>query len=499
MTEPNADETRAPAEGAAEPGSCQTLLAAPDRVLSTLNKDGTRRWLRPRVSAGRFLTGRRLVAYLLMVVFVAVPFIHVNGKPLILLDVVSREFHLLGTTFRPTDTPILMLLLLAIFFGIFLITALFGRVWCGWACPQTVYMEFLYRPLERLLEGSPQEQAKLDREGPSGRRLLKYGVFLAVSFVLANTFLAYFVGVERLSTWVLRPPWERPVGFTVVAATTALMMWDFGFFREQMCIITCPYARFQSALLDRHSLIVGYDPARGEPRGKPKKQKGADGRALPVVPAAQGDCIDCGACVVTCPTGIDIRDGLQMECIGCAQCIDACDAIMAKVGKPPGLIRYDSEAELAGEPKRVIRPRVVIYTALLLALGVGLATMLGGRDAVRVSLLRERTPFAVLGTGEVQNLLKLKLENQTEVDQAVSVRLEGAPSGRLIVAEDPIELDPREHREVTLIVLLPRDAIADGEREVRFEVRNGAGELVEEVPYRFVGPSDGPNAGGGDQ
>ena len=230
---------------------------ATERVLPTLNPDGSRRWIRPKLFPGRCWHRRRTVAWGLIAVFTLIPYLSMRGRPLILLDVVHREFTLFGTTFLPTDSMLLMLLLVGVFLGIFLLTAVYGRVWCGWACPQTVYMEFLYRPIERLIEGNTTAQERLDRHPLHPRRLLKYAVFVACSMFLAHTFLAYFVGVRALAHWVTRSPFEHPVAFLVMAGTTALMLLDFGFFREQVCMVACPYGRFQSVLHDRRSLIVG--------------------------------------------------------------------------------------------------------------------------------------------------------------------------------------------------------------------------------------------------
>jgi cytochrome c oxidase accessory protein FixG len=460
------------------------LLKSPERVLSTLNADGTRRWLRPRLSLGRFLTARRAVGYFLIVLFVGLPWLRIGGKPPILLDLVRREFTLLGTTFRPTDTPLLVLLMLSLFVGIFMVTSLLGRVWCGWGCPQTVYLELVFRPLERLLEGSPQQQAKLDRDGGGARRLLKYAVFLFVSFFVANTFLAYFVGTDQLVLWMRRSPAEHPAAFLLMAGTTLLMFGDFAYFREQTCIVACPYGRFQSVLLDPSSLIVGYDGGRGEPRGKLKK--------LPVVdaggqPAPRGDCIACGACVVTCPTGIDIREGLQMECIGCAQCIDACDAIMDRINKPRGLIRYTSEVGLAGGKRRTLRPRVVIYAVFLVALLTTLSTLLVQRAPARVTVLRGANQFVELQTGEVQNVLRLKIENRGESSQTYEVILESEPNGRLVVDTGQLEVAGGESNTVAVVVLLAPEAFAAGPHPTTLTVRDNAGWSAQ-VTYPLRGP-----------
>ena len=253
---------------------------AEEQVLSTMNRDGSRRRIRPKLAKGRYYRRRFVVAWGLIATFTLIPILRLNGKPLILLDVPRREFIFFGSTFLPTDTFLLMLLLFSIFIGIFLITAIWGRVWCGWGCPQTVYMEFVYRPLEVLIEGGRSRQIKTDATGLSGQRLVKNVVFFFVSAFLANTFLAYFVGWDRLLGWMTSSPTQHPLAFGVMFATTMLMFGDFGWFREQTCILVCPYGRFQSVLLDKQSLIVGYDPDLGEPRKKFRKNTGAECRQL---------------------------------------------------------------------------------------------------------------------------------------------------------------------------------------------------------------------------
>ena len=368
----------APAEKGAASSSAE-LPALEDRVLSTLHADGSRRWLSPRLSRGRFLRARRILAYVLIAVFTLVPYLTIQGKPAVLLNLPKREFTILGFTFLPTDTALLALFLVTLIVGIFLATALLGRVWCGWMCPQTVYLEFVYRPLERLFDGPPGARHTAGRKSTPWRKLAKYGVFLLISMYLAHTFLAYFVGVEALSQWVRRSPWNHPVSFLVMLAVTGLMLFDFSYFREQTCIVACPYGRFQSVMLDRDSLIVSYDRSRGEPRGRRVKDAG---------PEPKGDCIDCGLCTDTCPTGIDIRDGLQMECVACTQCIDACDGVMDRIGKPRGLIRFSSQARMEGEPGRLVRPRVILYPLVLLALMSVFGVVLASKQPADVTLLR---------------------------------------------------------------------------------------------------------------
>jgi cytochrome c oxidase accessory protein FixG len=458
-----------------------TAPVAIGRVLPTLNEDGSRRWIRPKVSPGKFWVRRRAVAYALMVIFFIIPYLRMNGMPLVLLDLPLRRFTIFGSTFFPTDTLLLMLLMLSILIGVFLMTALAGRVWCGWACPQTVYMEFLFRPIERLFEGGRSGSLQFDREHARGqlhpRRLAKYAVYLLLSLFLAHTFLAYFVGIDRLVLWVQRSPVEHPTSFFIMALTTAAIMTDFTWFREQTCMVACPYGRWQSVLLDRQSLIVAYDTTRGEPRMHGKDRA-----------AGAGDCIDCGACVLTCPTGIDIRDGLQMECIHCTQCADACDAIMAKVGRPPGLVRYSSRAALEGEPVRRLRPRVVLYpAALLLAFG-GFLTALVLRTPADITVMRGMgAPFAVEADGRVANQLRVKITNRDPQTHAYTVALEGVEPGAMIAPQNPISVGPGRTQTLDLFVMLPVTEFHNGERRVTVHISDGAG-YTDTVIYRLVGP-----------
>ena len=453
-----------------------------ERVLPTLNEDGSRRWIRPKLSRGPWWKRRLLVGWALIVVFTAIPYLKLNGKPLILLDLPHRQFTLFGTTFLPTDSMFLMLLLVGLFVGIFLITAILGRVWCGWACPQTVYMEFVYRPIERLIEGNRGRQMKLDREGPDGRRVIKNVVFGFVSIFLAHTFLAYFVGVGALLRWVTEPPSQHWGAFLVAGAVAGLMFLDFGVLREQVCLVACPYGRLQSVLLDRRSLIVGYDTLRGEPRGLVRERKSAG--------AAHGDCIDCAACVITCPTGIDIRDGLQMECIHCTQCIDACDVVMEKTGRPKGLIRYGARDAFEGKPHRILRPRIVIYPLIMVLVWGGLVYALANRGSADVTVLRGiGAPYGVLPDGQISNQLRVKIVNRSPETRRYTISIDDANDLTLVSPDNPLEVGPGASATASLFVMAQAKSIPGGLREIEVEVKDGAG-FEKKTHYRLLGPEE---------
>ncbi len=453
-----------------------STLRAPGRVLPTLNGDGTRRWIRPRPFHGHYYRRRLATAWGLIATFVGLPFLHVGGKPAVLLDIRHWQFIFFGRTFLPTDGVLLMLMMLSIFVGIFLMTALAGRVWCGWGCPQTVYMEFLFRPIERLIEGDQREQARLDREGANGRRILKNVVFLVLAALVGNLFLSYFVGVVELSHWMHSSPAEHPTAFLVMGGTTALVFADFTYFREQMCTVVCPYARLQSVLLDKKSLVVAYDSNRGEPRGK----KGS----------TTGDCVDCGLCVATCPTGIDIRNGLQLECIACTQCMDACDGVMAKLRRPLGLIRYTSEYALASrtvDVRALLRPRIVLYPIVLGLLLTALFVTASSRRIAEVSILRGlETPFVKQGE-LIRNLIRIKIQNRTSNGAEYSMSLLDAPDTTLVAPENPLHVAAGDQATEGFFVLAPRNTFSRGIRPIRLRISDGAGfERI--ARYDLLGP-----------
>jgi polyferredoxin len=478
-------------------GGVPPLLSPQQRVLATLNADGGRRWLKPRLTPGKWWRRRQIVAYVLLAVLLLTPWIPINGHPALLLDVPARRFHILGFTFLPTDTILLALLMLGVGLLIFFATAVFGRLWCGWACPQTVWMEFVFRPIERLVEGTAGRGGKAKRKNVAA---IKFALFAIVAFIAGNTFLAYFVGVDRLLTWMTGPPTDHLAGFLLVLGVTAAMLFDFGYFREQLCHIACPYGRFQSVMLDRDSLVVSYDEPRGEPRRRAgardegikrlrdqvtKHVKGPASPALgPSVPRSldpfrQGDCVDCTMCVQVCPMGIDIRDGLQMECIHCTQCMDACDDVMAKLNRPLGLVGYASgRSREEGGPWLKLRPRLMIYPIAILTVSVLFLVILNGRTSINLTVLRSLgQPFAVTEDGGIRNTLRLKVVNRTGEPQAYEVSL---TDPRLTLIErQPLTLEPGGTATHAVAVVAEPAMFTNGRLRAQVRVEDGSGNAAE--------------------
>jgi len=396
----------------------------PNDRLKTIGEGGRREWLYPEWLRGKFMSMRSVAHALLLVVLLIGPWIDVGGHPALRIDIVERRIYFWGLTLFATDGAYLLFLMGVVLFGVFLFTALFGRAWCGWSCPQTVFMESLVRPIERLIEGGATTRRRFDRQPWTwkklARKLTKWAAFLVVAGAIATTFTAYFLGREATLV-AQRDPLAHPAGSLTFFILTGLLFFDFAWFREQTCLVVCPYGRFQSVLMDADSLSVMYDAKRGEPRGK----KNAQG---------VGDCVDCRKCVVVCPTGCDIRKGNQMECIQCMACIDACDDVMVRLKRPPGLIRFSSENAIEGKDVRVLRPRVLAYGAGLLAVVLAASAVVARRAPVELNLSRQQgAPYVETPDGRIQNPLRLRVANKS--DEVRAFRLDPvAPEGTAIVA-----------------------------------------------------------------
>jgi cytochrome c oxidase accessory protein FixG len=467
-----------------QPGKRKLFSTAPqEELLYSLAADGTRKHIHPVTTHGRFWRVRRVLAWVLIATYVALPLIILNGKPAMLLDLATRKFYIFGGTFHPTDNLILLALAGGIAGLVFFVTATYGRIWCGYACPQTVYLEFLFRPIESLIEGKPNRRQKRNRGPWTGdkalRKTSKWLLYALVALVMATTFVAYFVGWSGLSQGLFQSPLDHRVALGVTLFVTAMVVLDFGYFRDQMCTVACPYGRLQNVLVDDDTIVVAYDTQRGEPRGKPKKGAPADER---------GDCVDCKRCLTTCPTGMDIRRGLQLECVGCAQCVEACDEVMERVKRPQGLIRYTSTRELETGKTGFWRARVLVYVALLAVAWGSFFYLSVGRADARIEFLRSgREAYRVLHTGQVANQLRVRITNQRHEPQRFTISLAQPKGAELVVSINPLEVAADQVQTATVAVKLDRSAFERGRVTGRFVVQSD-GEQHYEEEFVFLGP-----------
>lgn len=461
-------------------------------TLYTIDKGGRRHWVYNSIVKGRFFSRRAIVMTALLLFYLAMPWLTVGGEQAIFFDIPGRRFVVFGSVFWATDTTFLFLILGILALSLFFFTAILGRVWCGWACPETVFLDYLFRPVERWIEGSPAERLRLDQSPWNFRKLrikgTKYLIFAALCWVVASTFLAYFVGRDPLIAMMSNPPWENPFPFTVTVALMSAMLFQFGWFREQFCTVLCPYARFQSVMMDQNSLTVGYDSKRGEPRGNKKSQ----------TQEHLGDCIDCGLCVRVCPTGIDIRNGLQLECVACASCIDACDSVMLKLGRAPGLIRYDTENGLAGMKSAYIRPRVILYALILTVFFSVLGYRLTHRQYLEAQVLRgaQDAPFSILADGRIVNHLHIHLSNKTKKLESIRIFLVEQNSDiEMILPVNPFPIPPESLQTAPVFINFPARALHDGKKKIQIQFAGSDGfSKVSEVT--LLGPNhDGDEDG----
>lgn len=467
--------------------------------LSTVNEKGGRNWIYPKKPSGRYWKARNIVASILVIFFFSGPFIEINGHPLLMINILEREFVIFGVAFWPQDLHLLVFGMLAFILGVVLFTTIFGRLFCGWACPQTIFMEMVFRRVEYWIEGDASAQIRLNKKPWDGEKILKKGskhaIFFGMAFLISNMFLAYVIGKDAWFELVTDPPSEHLGGLSAMIIFSGVFYGVFAFMREQVCHFVCPYGRMQSVMLDNNSINVMYDYKRGESRARVgDRKKVIAGKAtladLGLEPDTTfGDCIDCYQCVKVCPMGIDIRNGTQLECVHCTACIDACDHVMDKIDKPRGLIRYSSENAIRNKERKILTPRVMGYSAVLVVVvGVFIALMSMRSDLETTVLRQPGTLYQELTDNRFSNIYEVKVINKTFDEIIYTIQLE-EPSGDLISLGSISTIGGQSVAEGRYMVQLNRDQLTGLQTPVRFAVFAN-GERIETVETAFIGPSN---------
>lgn len=440
-----------------------------------------RQWVYPKQMKGKLYAYRNALSYFLLILFFSGPLFRINGEQLVLLNIIERKFVFFGLVFMPQDFYLLVLAMLIFIVFIVLFTVVFGRVWCGWACPQTIFMEMVFRKIEYWIEGDASKQRKLNDSPLTAEKFFKKGakhtIFLLISFLIANTFLAYIIGRDSLFKIITEPISQHLIGFVSIWIFTLTFYSVFAYVREIVCTHICPYGRLQGVLLDNKSLVVAYDYNRGEPRQKIKKGHETDA----------GDCIDCGLCVAVCPTGIDIRNGTQLECINCTLCIDACDMVMEKVNRPLGLIGFKSEEQIQSRGKFSFSKRIYGYAAVLLVLISALTIMLFSRSDIGTTVLRAGgTLYQLRDDGTVSNLYNAELINKTTEDITFDIKASD-PDARIQFITRQQSLHKGEDVKVTFFVIRPQNQIKKYKTEIILNVVSD-GKILTEMETTFIAP-----------
>lgn len=467
--------------------------------LATVSETGGRNWIYAKKPSGRFYNARTIFSWLLLGFFFSGPFITINGNPLLLVNILERKFVIFGVAFWPQDLHLLVFGMLAFIVFIVVFTAVFGRLFCGWACPQTIFLEMVFRKIEYWIEGDASAQIRLKRAPWNAEKIIKkvskHGIFYALAFIISNLFLAYIIGKDQLFEIITDPPSEHAGGLTAMIIFSGVFYGVFAFMREQVCHFVCPYGRMQSVMLDNNSINVMYDYVRGEERASVGDRKKVEvGKATLAdlgfsENASFGDCIDCYQCVKVCPMGIDIRNGTQLECVHCTACIDACDDIMDKIDKPRGLIRYSSENIIRGEETKVFTPRVIGYSAILVILLSVFITLLTMRSDLETTILRQRgTLYQTLPNDVYSNIYELKIINKTFDEMEYELRLL-APEGELVPLGIMETVPPQDLAEGRFLIKLPENQLTGLQTELTFGIYVN-GEQIETVTSGFIGPAN---------
>ncbi len=451
--------------------------------VATVDNTGKRLWVFPKKPRGKYYNARTWLSIFYLIVLFTLPFIKVNGHPLFLINVLERKFILFGQIFWPQDFFIFGLGMIVFIVFIALFTVVFGRIFCGWICPQTIFMEMVFRKIEYWIEGDMGEQKRLAKQRWNSdkifKKVMKWTVFWAISFLIANTFLAYIIGVDELRRIVSEPVSQNLGGFTALVIFTTVFFFVYSWFREQVCTVVCPYGRMQGVLLDRNSIVVSYDHVRGEPRGKFKKN---EERTI-------GDCIDCHQCVHVCPTGIDIRNGTQLECVNCTACMDACDNMMDAVGLPKGLIRYASESNIADKKKLRFTGRIKFYTVVMVVLLGVEAFLLMSRTDVGITVLRAQGQLfqEQEAEGTFSNLYNYKFLNKTYKEKELELRPENFEGRIDIVGEGELVVPKETDISGSMFIYIDKEDIKERKTKLKIGVYEN-GEKITTIKTSFLGP-----------
>jgi len=450
--------------------------------LATIDDSGKRKWVYPEKPKGKFHNYRAVVAVMLLLFLYIAPFLKMNGQPIIMMNFLNREFYIFGFTFWPQDFHIFVFAMIVGIVFIILFTVVYGRIFCGWLCPQTIFLEMIYRKIEYLIEGNATHQKRLNKKpfdlDKLFRKALKHSIFFVIAFATGNIFLSYVIGMDSLFQIISSPPTEHLTGLIGMLAFSGAFYFVFSNFREQACTLVCPYGRFQGVLLDANSIVISYDQKRGEPRGKLNKG---------LVSAGNGDCINCGKCHRVCPTGIDIRNGTQLECINCTACIDACNEIMDKVKLPRGLIRYASSNNIEKGGGKVLSARAIGYSIVLCLLVSIVVFLFITRQDIEATVLRAPgVLYQTVDENRISNLYNMKAVNKTDREIPFNVRMEGI-SGEIILSDNSGILAPQSIYETTLFVVVKNSDLK--KISTKFDlIFSNNGEILTTAKTAFLGP-----------